>query len=309
MGPGEQIVPSGRQSVLCASGQRLVAVEVGGGLRRYQVGGVDVLDGYQLDETCTSGRGQLLIPWPNRLAGGSYEEGGVSHQLALTEPDAGNAIHGLTRFANWEVAEQTPGGVSLRHRLHPQPGYPWALDTRVDYRLDADGLTVTMSATNRSSTACPYGCGAHPYLRLGDGLVDSLVLTAPAATRYQSDAGGIPTGTAPVEGTQYDFRAPRPIEDTKLDTAFTDLQRDSDGRAVVELADGRGRTLRLWLGAGFDYLMLFSGDSIPDPSRRRRGLGVEPMTCAPNAFRNGDGLQMLPPGQTSSASWGITAGW
>jgi aldose 1-epimerase len=68
--------PSGEQIELAADGQRVVVVEVGGGLRSYSVDGRAVLDGYGENELCTSGRGQVLIPWPNRLQGGSYEFSG-----------------------------------------------------------------------------------------------------------------------------------------------------------------------------------------------------------------------------------------
>ena len=53
------------------------SVEVGGGLRVYTSGGADVLDGYRLDERCSGGRGQPLIPWPNRVRDGRYEFDGA----------------------------------------------------------------------------------------------------------------------------------------------------------------------------------------------------------------------------------------
>ena len=62
--------------------------EFGGGLRSYAVGGHDLLDGYARDEMCTSGRGQVLIPWPNRLQDGTYEFDGRS---APTPPDRASA--------------------------------------------------------------------------------------------------------------------------------------------------------------------------------------------------------------------------
>jgi aldose 1-epimerase len=49
--------------------------------------------------------------------------------------------------------------------------------------------------------------------------------------------------------------------------------------------------------------MVFTGDTLPDGGRR--SLAVEPMTCAPNAFRSGDGLVRLEPEQTHNSSWGI----
>jgi aldose 1-epimerase len=51
--------------------------------------------------------------------------------------------------------------------------------------------------------------------------------------------------------------------------------------------------------------MVFTGDTLAE-SERRRSVAVEPMTCAPDAFHNGLGLQVLEPGQKTTASWGIS---
>jgi galactose mutarotase-like enzyme len=74
------IAPSGEQITIAARDQQAVVVEVGGGLRSYSVGGRELLDGYKADEMSSSGRGQTLIPWPNRLQDGSYEFEGRRHQ-------------------------------------------------------------------------------------------------------------------------------------------------------------------------------------------------------------------------------------
>jgi aldose 1-epimerase len=49
-----------------------MVVEVGGGLA-YSAGGRDLVDGYGADEMSSSGRGQVLIPWPNRLQDAGHE--------------------------------------------------------------------------------------------------------------------------------------------------------------------------------------------------------------------------------------------
>jgi galactose mutarotase-like enzyme len=49
----------------------------------------------------TSARGQLLLPWPNRLHTGRYCWDGAAYQVPLNEPDQRNAIHGLTRWRSW----------------------------------------------------------------------------------------------------------------------------------------------------------------------------------------------------------------
>ena len=73
---------------------------------------------------------------------------------------------------------------------------------------------------------------------------------------------------------------------------------------TLSSADG-SRVVRVWLDESYRYLMLFTGDTLPEEPRRRQGLGVEPMTCAPNAFASGDGLRVLEPGESFSAAWGI----
>ena len=89
--------PSGEQWEIVRGEQRAVVVEVGGGIRSYSAGGSDLIHGYRADEMCSAGRGQVLIPWPNRVRDGRYMFRGRRHQLALTEPALSNAIHGLVR--------------------------------------------------------------------------------------------------------------------------------------------------------------------------------------------------------------------
>src|SRR5689334_4679504 len=112
--------PSGEQIEIRHGAHAATIVEVGGALRDYRVGDVAVLDGYRVDERCTGARGQTLLPWPNRLADGRYSFDGESHQLALTEPDKHNAIHGLIRWANWTFTVREPSRVVASHILHAQ---------------------------------------------------------------------------------------------------------------------------------------------------------------------------------------------
>jgi aldose 1-epimerase len=299
------IAPSGEQTELVFGDQRVVVVEVGGGLRTYSVDGVDLLDGYGPDEMRLSGRGQIMAPWPNRLEDGSYEFDGRRHQLPLDEPSTRTAIHGLVRWAAWTVVERESHRTVLEHVLHPRPGYPFLLVLRVEYALAQDGLTVRTIATNVGDEPCPYGAGAHPYLRLGTDRVDALVLGLPAATVLRSDERGLPAGTEPVEDTDLDFRQPRTIGGTRLDNAFTDLQDGGDGLVRVELRDpDSGAEVTVWADESYPWLMVFTGDPLPDVNRR--SLAVEPMTCPPNALRTGDALIRLEPGQSHAGTWGIT---
>jgi aldose 1-epimerase len=121
------VAPSGEQIEISSDDQQAVVVEIGGGLRSYAAAGRELLDGYGADEMCKSARGQVLIPWPNRIEDGNYEFDGHSHQLSIDKPDEQTAVHGLVRWAAWTVGERRADSVVMQHLLHPRPGYPFAL--------------------------------------------------------------------------------------------------------------------------------------------------------------------------------------
>jgi aldose 1-epimerase len=297
--------PSGRQFEIVKGPQQAVVTEVGATLRRYRAGGLEALDGFETYEICSAGRGQPLLPWPNRIRDGRYTFAGEDHQLPINEVERGNAIHGLTRWEAWQSEEHTDERLLMRHRLHPQPGYPFDLDLTIEYTLSEDGLSVTMTAVNLGAGPCPFGAGAHPYLRVGGEVIDSATLQLPAETRLESDERAIPVGRSRVEGTEFDFLTAREIGDTALDTGYADLRRDPDGRARAILSALGGPSLTLWVDETYPYLMVFTGDPL-EPQRRRRGLAIEPMTCPPNAFQSGEALLVLQPGERFMGSWGIT---
>jgi len=190
--------PSGEQYGIAHGDQRATIVEVGGGVREYSQGRRPVLDPYEAASMCDGAHGTPLIPWPNRLADGRYRFDGRDYQVALTEPAKHNAIHGFLRWRSWRAIRHDPDRVVMATTLFPQTGYPFLLDVAVDYRLTGDGLVVTTMATNAGDRACPYGCGQHPYLSPGSGLLNAIVAllalpTHPEETeRYDEEVLDLP---------------------------------------------------------------------------------------------------------------------
>jgi aldose 1-epimerase len=291
--------PSGRQVELVAGAARAVLVEVGGGLRTLHLDGRDVVPGYPEDAVASGGRGQHLLPWPNRVGDGRWSWEGRDLQLPLTEPAARNANHGLVRWSSWEVGHVTPTSAVLRTVVPPQPGWPGRLDVTCRWELAPDGLTAHLEVLSQAPRPVPLGYGAHPYLAPRTALVDEEELHVPGALRLLTDDRGLPTGQEEVAGTAYDFRTPRAIGDTVLDTCFGDLERDADGRAAVRLGD-----VEVWGDEAFGWFQVYSGETLPE-AERRRSLAVEPMTCPPDALRSGTDLVVLEPGARWSGSWGI----
>lgn len=72
------------------------------------------------------------------------------------------------------------------------------------------------------------------------------------------------------------------------------------------MAGRDGREVALWADEPYRYIEIYTSHTQPAPPWRT-GLGVEPMTCAPNAFRTGDGLIRVEPGESTSACWGLCA--
>jgi len=302
--------PSGEQFEFAAGGYRAVVTECGATLRELEHRGRPIVHGFGDEEMSSAGRGQLLVPWPNRIRDGAYSFDGRELQLGLTEPSRQNASHGLVRWAAWTPEEHAGTSVSLGYRLMAQTGYPWTVDLHVLYDLSADGLTVTQTATNLSQHPAPYASGAHPYLTAGPGPIDRWELVVPATLRLLADERQLPVGEEDVTGTPYDFRVARPVGDTRLDHAFGGLERDGNGVATTVVRDpASGLGAALWVDRRHPWLMVFSADEGWDPPRQ--ALAVEPMTAPPDAFRSGRDLVRLAPagepGDEVSVSWGIRA--
>ncbi|MFG2794724.1 hypothetical protein [Streptomyces sp. NPDC048419] len=178
---------TGRQLTLRHGAHSAVVVELGAALRSYSVGERTVVDGFAAQNRITGGRGQILVPWPNRIRDGRYRWNGQDLQLPLTEPIGDNAIHGLLRWTSWHVVKESDSRAALETSLWPQPGYPYHLHVRAEYALGGSGLEVAATARNLDTSAAPYGFGQHPYITAGTTDVDQSVLTVPARTWLRTD--------------------------------------------------------------------------------------------------------------------------
>ena len=111
----------------------------------------------------------------------------------------------------------------------------------------------------------------------------------PVRSRLVSDARQIPTGeTEPVE------IEPGPLGDRNFDDGYTDL---ADPPRFV-LAGG-GRRIAVDFVGGYPYAQVYAPEDDDV-------VAYEPMTAPTNALVSGDGLQLVPPGESRSATFAIT---
>ena len=255
-------------------------------------------------------RGALVAPWPNRIGDGTYTWDAQEYRTPLTEPERGNALHGLVSFQAFSPVSVQEEQVTLRTELFPTPGYPFHLLLTVRYELDPEeGLRTTVTARNLGRDDAPYGTCPHPYLIAGPEALDTWSLTVQAGTVLTvTEDRLLPTGTRPVDpGSEFDFRAPRVIGPLFIDHAFTDLDTEQDGRWSLTVTAPGGTGVRMSAGADCPWVQIHTADR-PEPEDHRAGLAVEPMTCPPDAFRSGTDLIRLRPGTEHEVGWSIQ-GW
>ena len=297
--------PSGAQFPIAFGEHRATITEVGANLREYAVGDRDVITGFGLHEIAPASHGAVLIPWPNRLTDGQYSYGGVAYQVPLTEPSTRTALHGLGSWERWTLIAHDDASVTLELALVPVPGYPFAVRVQVTYSLSVAGLHVRAVATNEGELPAPYGIGFHPWLSPGDSALDACTLRLDATTRVQTNERLLPTGTEPAAG-DFDFRTPQALKGIVLDDAYLDVLRDPNGLSWTLLEAPDGHTAAIWMDESMDTWQVCTGDALSNPAVRRTGLAAEPMSCIADAFRTGERLVHLAPGDKHEVVWGAT---
>jgi aldose 1-epimerase len=163
--------------------------------------------------------GALIGRYANRIGGAAFPLHGKTYRLAANEK--GNTLHGGVQGfdrAIWTVTAAQSGHALSAILSHTSPdgdeGFPGTLtvevvyslneqrEFRIDYRAETTAATV-INLTN------------HAYFNLGgndSGSVLEHLVEINADAFTPMDATGIPTGEiAPVDGTPFDLRYPKPI--------------------------------------------------------------------------------------------------
>lgn len=161
---------SGTQTFLRHGRYSAAIASVGASLRSLRFDDRDLIIPFTPDEVRPAYHDAVLAPWPNRVIDGHYSFQGTTHQLSITEPARGHALHGLLVWQDWSVESCTTSAVVLSSRLVAQQGYPFALLMQVRYELDDDGLTTTITALNTGPNAAPMGLPHTPIWWQGKAL-------------------------------------------------------------------------------------------------------------------------------------------
>ena len=299
--------------------QRAVVSPWGAALRRYyllEADGceTDIVWGYSGGSRKKGGQGDVLIPFPGRIAEGRYSFDGQALQLERNDKEGPNAIHGFVRTVPWKTHQADSNRVSFDVRLdaelYGRRGYPFSLAVRITYGVDDQGLSCSFAVQNVGRQAAPVGVGFHPYFTVGTALVDEAEAKIPATGYLEFNERLVPTGDIfEVAGGQWDYRDYRRIGDRRFNHCYVRLERDGEGMATASLRHGgNGRAIDIVMDRSFSALVIYTGDAIPDAPRR--ALAIEPMTCATDAFNHPDwGLKRLLPDDTFIGRYLVRHRW
>jgi aldose 1-epimerase len=295
--------------------QRAVLSPWGASLRRYFTveadgGETDILWGYSGGRNKKGGQGDVLIPFPGRVAEGRYSFDGQALQLDRNDKEGPNAIHGFVRTLPWKTTQVELGCASFEICLDAESygrrGYPFSLNIRVTYTLDRQGLSCTFAVQNVGRQAAPIGVGFHPYFTVGTSRIDEAEAKIPGAGYLEFNERLAPTGTiVSAAGTEWDYRNYRPIGNRRFNHCYVHLERDAEGMATVSLRHGEnGRVIEIVMDRSFLAVVVYTGDAIAEAPRR--ACAIEPMTCATDAFNHPEwGLKRLAPDEIFSGHYSV----
>ncbi len=226
----------------------------------------------------------FLAPWANRMAESGFWANDKKYQFnpavgtVRIDPN-GIAIHGLlTTSGLWEVssigANKHSAHVTSRLQFWKYPqlmaNWPFAHEYEMTYTL-ADGmLEVTTTVTNLSTEAMPLTLGFHPYFQLPDVERSDATAHIAAQKHVETDAHLVATG----EFTAANLPGEVSLKDHTFDDGYTDLVRDSEGRAIFSVSAG-SKKIEVIYGRRYPVAVVYAPPKQPF-------ICFEPMTAITN---------------------------
>ena len=191
--------------------------------------GYDNVQQYADSKNSPSDYGASIGRYANRISKHSFSIGEETFELVANDGD--NCLHGGPTGWQYQVydAEQIDGQTLKLTIVSPDGdnGFPGEVTAVTTYNLTDDNvLDITWEATTTKETVinqtnhCYFNLNGDPS-RVGT----NMVLYVNADNFTPSDTNYIPTGEiASVEGTPFDFRTPRALEEVVNDTTFEQIK-------------------------------------------------------------------------------------
>ncbi|MBG9376251.1 aldose 1-epimerase [Panacibacter sp. DH6] len=258
---------------------------------------VNVIDGFisMQDAVANVSKGfksTKLSPFVCRLKNGEYTFNSVAHKIKKFYMGSA-AIHGLLFDQSFKVkehgADEHAAYVVLLYTYNKtDEGFPFGFEMEVTYKLHEENrLLLSTKVTNKAGTAIPISDGWHPYFTFGVK-VDELLVQFNSRRMVVFDNGLLPTGDLVPYTT---FARTKRFGNTALDNCF-ELAATNEVSCTIR-NPFNGLQLSITPAASYPYLQIFTPND-------RRSIAIENLSSVPDAFNNGIGLIVLPPGNATT---------
>ena len=244
-------------------------------------------------------QGAKLSPFPNRINKGKYQFNGLEYQLAINSLP--HAMHGLCWNMPFTIKSEHITSDQAKLTLEADyrstyPGFPFPYHIEIEYILESNRITCTTRVTNTGKHSMPLGDGWHPYFTTGTK-INNIKLQLPKSKQLELSETLIPTGKYVAEDM---FTNPTLLNDIKLDYCF-ELEH-KEGLAETRLIDEQQNVcIVIWQQTGKHGYNFIQAYTPP----HRNSIAIEPMSCAPDAFNNKNGLIILPPEESVEFCFGV----
>ena len=192
--------------------------------------------------------GAIVGRFANRIGGARFTMDGQEYRTDANFKER-HTLHGGSRGTNWhlwQVEEARSDNAILSLALPDgDMGFPGAMTIRVRITLRDGGLVFDIEAQADAPTPC--NLAHHGYFNLdGGGDVRNHRLRVAADRYLPVDDDLIPLpGTAPVQGTRFDFRQAREIVPGEYDHNFCLSDGPAAPRVVADLTGQSGIRMQI----------------------------------------------------------------
>lgn len=161
-----------------------------GGRRFPVLRGAEGLPTHSVDTGCFP-----LVPYCNRIKGGSFHYSGREVTLQPNMPPDPSPLHGQGWLTPWRVASSSQTETRLVFE-HSPAQWPWRYRAVQVIAIDPAGLSLSLTCTNLSDEPMPCGLGLHPYFPCtSDTRLDAEVQWA-----WTVDEDVLPVARVPAKG-------------------------------------------------------------------------------------------------------------
>jgi aldose 1-epimerase len=239
----------------------------------------------------------LLHPWANRLSGWTYRAAGRQTSLDPASPlvfrdAAGLPMHGIPwARLPWTIESAQQDRLTARldwDRPEWLAVFPYRHRLTMAVSLSPSTLTVATTLAATGETGVPVSFGFHPYFRLPGVRRSDLLVSLPAMSHLLLDEHQIPTGEdVPYPGLD------QPLGQHVFDDGYALL-----GPTASFAVAGGGRRIGVELTSGYTHAQIYAPPS-------KDYIAIEPMTATANSLVSGDGLRIVAPGESFTATFQV----